>query len=76
MFSQSGRFMYVLALLLICYYELIPLSPLLLLLSACSMARGQEKTSTSQAGRRRGPSRDMPYLLSVHGGVEVLFSNS
>ena len=45
----SGRFMCVLALLPVWYYamELIPLSPLLLLLSSCNMARGQEKTSTS-----------------------------
>ena len=48
-FPESGRFMCVLALLLVWYYdmELIPLSPLLLLLSACSMARDQEETSTS-----------------------------
>ena len=63
----SGRFMCVLALLPIWYYgmELILLSLLLLLLSACSMARGQEETSTSQAGRRRGPSRDTPSASSL-----------
>ena len=48
-FPGSGRFMCILALLLVLYYsmELIPFSPLLLLLSACNMARGQEETSTS-----------------------------
>ena len=61
-FPWFGRFMCVLALLPVWYYgmELILLSLLLLLLSACSMARGQEETSTSQAGSRRGPSRDTP----------------
>ena len=59
-FPGSSRFMCVLALLLVWYYgmELIPLSSPFLLLSACSMARGQEETSTNQAGRRRWPSRD------------------
>ena len=59
-FLGSGRFMCVLALLPVWYYgmELFPLSTLLLLLSVCSMARGQEETSTSQAGRRRGPNWD------------------
>ena len=53
-FPESGRFMCVLALLLVWYYgmELIPLSAAPLLLSACSMARGQEETSTSQAQKR------------------------
>ena len=48
-FPGSGRFMCVLTLLPVWYYgmELIPLSLLLLLLSACSMERGQEETSTS-----------------------------
>ena len=46
---RSGRFMCVLTILLVWYYrmKLIPLSPLLLLLSACNMARGQEETSIS-----------------------------
>ena len=35
------------------------------MLSACSMARGQEKTSSSQAGRRRGPGRDTPSTSSI-----------
>ena len=29
------------------------------------MARGQEETSTSQAGCRRGPSRDTPFASSL-----------
>ena len=65
--------MYVLALLPVWYYgmELIPLSLLLLLLSACSMARGQEETSTSQAGRRRGPSRDSPSASSLISSLSM-----
>ena len=61
-FPGSGKFMCVLAFLPVWYYgmELIPFSPLLLLLFACSMGRGKEETSTSQGGRRRGPSRDTP----------------
>ena len=35
------------------------------LLSACSMARGQEETSTSQVGRRRGPSQESPSASSI-----------
>ena len=54
-FPESGRFMCVLAPLLVWYYgmELIPRSSALLLLSACSMARGQEETSTSQVGAQK-----------------------
>ena len=53
-FPGSYRFMCVLALLPVWYYgmELIPHSSPHLLLSACSMARGEEETSTSQAGRK------------------------
>ena len=53
--------MCVLAILPVWFYgmELILLSLLLLLLSACNMVRGQKETSTSQAGHRRGPSWDM-----------------
>ena len=36
-----------------------------LLLSACSIARGQEETSTSQVGRRREPSRESPSASSI-----------
>ena len=65
--------MCILALLPVWYYgmELIPLSSLLLLLSACSMARGQEETSTSQAKRKTGPSRHTPSnwaLLTLSRG--------
>ena len=59
--------MCVLALLPVWYYgmKLTSLSSVLLLLSACSMARGQEETSTSQAGRRRGPGGDTPSASSI-----------
>ena len=69
----SGRFMCVLALLLVWYYgmELIPLSPLLLLLSACSMARGQEETSTSQVKSKRGPSRDTPSASNLISSLSM-----
>ena len=69
----SGRFMCVLALLPVWYYgmELIFLSSPLLLLSACSMARGQEETSTSQVGRRRGPSQDMPSASSIISSLSM-----
>ena len=42
-----------------------PLSFVLLLFSACSMARGQEETFTSQVGRRTGPDRDTPSTISI-----------
>ena len=72
-FLGFGRFMCVLALLPIWYYgmELIPLSLLLLLLFACSMARGQEETSTSHARRRRGPSRDTPSISSLISSLSM-----
>ena len=59
--------MCVLALLPVWYYgmELIPLSSLLLLLSACSMARGQEETFTSQVRRGKGPNRDTPSASNL-----------
>ena len=55
------------ALLPFWYYdmELTPFSYILLLLSACSMPRGHEETSTSQVGRRRGPGRDTPSASSL-----------
>ena len=70
---KSGRFMCVLALLLVWYYgmDLISLSSPLLLLSACSMARGQEETSTSQAGHRRGPNRDMPSTSNLISSLSM-----
>ena len=72
-FPRFGRFMYILTLLPVWYYgmELIPLSPLLLFLSACSMARGQEEISTSQARRRRGPSRDAPSTSSLISSLSM-----
>ena len=51
--------------------ELTPLSSVLLLLSACSMARGQEETSTSQAKRRRGPGWDMPSSSSIISSLSM-----
>ena len=65
--------MCVLALLPVWYYgmELIPFSPLLLLLSAYSMARGQEETSISQAERRRGPSWDMPSTSNLISSLSM-----
>ena len=42
-----------------------------MLLSACSMARGQEETSTSQAGRRRGPSRELPSTSSIISSLSM-----
>ena len=74
----SSRFMCVLALLPVWYYgmELIPLSPLLLLLSSCSIARGQEETSTSQVGHRRGPSLDTPSASSLISSLSMEESRS
>ena len=66
-FPWPGGFVCILTLLPVWYYgmELTPLSSVLLLLSACSMARGQEETSTSQAGHRRGPDQDTPSTSSI-----------
>ena len=65
--------MCVLALLPVWYYgmELIPLFSVLLLLSACSIARGQEETSTSQAGRKRGSDRDTPSASSIISSLSM-----
>ena len=35
------------------------------LLFTCRMARGQEETSTSQPGRKRGPTRGMPSTSNI-----------
>ena len=72
-FPWPGGFMCVLAILPIWYYdiELTPLSSVLLLLSACSMARGQEETSTSQAGRRRGPSWEIPSASNIISSLSL-----
>ena len=37
----------------------------LLLWTACRMARGQGVTSSSQVGRRRGPTRETPSTSSI-----------
>ena len=42
-----------------------------LFLSACSMARGKEETSTSQAGRRRGPSRELSSSSSIISSLSM-----
>ena len=70
-FLWFGRFMFFSA--TVWYYgmELIPLSSTLLLLSTCSMARGQEETSTSQTGHRRGPNRDTPSASSISSSLSM-----
>ena len=35
------------------------------------MARGQEETSTSLAGHRRGPSRDTPFASSIVSSLSI-----
>ena len=72
-FPWLGRFVCVLALLPVWYYsmELTLFSSFLLLLSACSMARGQEETSTSQAGRKRGPGRDTMSASSIISSLSM-----
>ena len=72
-FPWPVGFACVLALLLFWYYsmELTPFSSVLLLLSACSMERGQEETYTSQVGRRRGPSRDTPSTSSIISSLSM-----
>ena len=35
------------------------------------MEKGQEETSTSQARRRRGPSRDMPSASSLISSLSI-----
>ena len=72
-FPWPGGFVCVLVLLPFWYYgmELTPLSSVLLLLSACSMARGQEETSTSQVGRRRGLGWDMPFASSIISSLSM-----
>ena len=42
-----------------------PPPPLFFCLSAYRMARGQEETSTSQAGHKRGPTRGMPFTSNT-----------
>ena len=46
--------------------------PLFLSLSsAYKMTRGQEETSTSQARRRRGPSRELPFASSLVSSMSM-----
>ena len=72
-FPWLGGFLHILALLPVWYYdmELTPLSSVLLLLSACSMTRGQEETSTSQAMHKRGPGRDTPFASSIISSLSM-----
>ena len=65
--------MCVLTLLLVWYYgmELILLFSVLLLLSTCSMMRGQEETSTSQAGCRKGSVQDTPSTSSIISSLSM-----
>ena len=72
-FPWSDRFMCVLSLLPVWYYgmELILLSFVLLMLSAYSMARGQEDISTNQARRKRWPGRDTPAASSIISSMSM-----
>ena len=72
-FPWSNGFMCFLAFLLVWYYgmELTPIFSVLLLLSTCSMARGQEETSTSQTGHRRGLGRDTPSTSSIISSLSM-----
>ena len=42
-----------------------------LLLSACSMVRGQEVTSTSQVGHRQGPSQEFPLTSIIISSLSI-----
>ena len=42
-----------------------------MLLFACSMTRGQEETSTSQAGRKRGRNRESPSASSTISSLSM-----
>ena len=42
-----------------------------LLLSACSMVRGQEENSTSQVGCKRGPSRESPSASNIISSLSI-----
>ena len=65
--------MCVLTLLPIWYYsmELTLFSSVLFLLFAYNMARGKEETSTSQAGRMRGPGRDTPSARNINFSLSM-----
>ena len=72
-FHWPVGFACVLALLPFWYYDMesTSFSSVLLLLFACSMARGQEETSTSQVGCWRGPGRDMPSASSIISSLSM-----
>ena len=72
-FPWPGGLVCVLALLTVWYYgmELTPLSSILLLFSSCSMARGHEEASTSQAKHRRGLGRDTPSASSIISSLSM-----
>ena len=54
-----------------CDLGLIFILLLPLLLSTCRIVRGQEETSTSQAGRRRGPNRESPFASSIISSLSI-----
>ena len=72
-FSLAWWVVCVLSLLPVWYYdmELTPLSFVLLLLSACSMVRGQKETSISQAEHRSGPGRDTPSASGIISSLSM-----
>ena len=72
-FSWLSGCICVLALLPIRYYDMepTPLCSVLLLLSAYSMEGGQEKTSISQARRRKGPGRDTPSASNIISSLSM-----
>ena len=72
-FPWPVGFTCILALLPFWYYdmELTPFSSIFLFLSACSMARGKEETSRSQAGRRRGPGLDTLSASSIISSLSM-----
>ena len=53
--------------------KVLPLPPVFffLFVSAYRMARGEEETSTSQAGRNRGPIRGTPSTSSIISSLSV-----
>ena len=54
-----------------CDLELIFIFSPHVLLFACSMTRGQEETSTSQAGRKRGPKRELPFASNIISSLSM-----
>ena len=45
--------------------------PFFFYLFACKLARGHEETSTSQAGRKRGTSRETPTVSSLVAAMSI-----